>query len=232
MEESIKKISIVVPAYNESKNIETFLDKLTTLAKEDKAIAQIIVIDDGSYDNTAELIEKYNVDLISHVKRRGYGASLKDGIQKADGEHICIIDADNTYSVSDIPILKKYIEDHDMVVGARYDDTVRPKDHLAAKKSTEKILSKIFNFKVEDINSGLRIIRKDLIEKYLKILSNSFSFTSSITLIMLLKKAKIIYVPVRYERRKKGSKVRRLSFVFAFLQGYFKILWRYFLRKL
>ncbi len=226
-----EKISIVIPVFNEGVHIEKFLgDLFRSFAEKERP--EVIVVDDGSTDDTPERLEKYGMETIRHERRSGYGASLKSGIRRATGEYICIIDADNTYSADDILPISSEVAGYDMVVGDRQDDDERPKDHLLAKKSVEKILSNISGVRVEDLNSGLRIMRKDILVKYLDSLPNGFSFTSSLTLIMLLKKYRIKYIPIRYERREKGTKVRRVMFVAAFVSGYLKILCRYFTGRL
>ncbi|MDD5634517.1 MAG: glycosyltransferase family 2 protein [Candidatus Omnitrophica bacterium] len=223
------RLSIVAPAYNEKEKISSFLDSLISVKEHSDIISEIIVVDDGSSDDTSRLAEKYNVEIIRHDTRKGYGASLKSGIRKAHEPLICIIDSDNTYAADDILRLASEMDGCDMVVGDRQDSHERPKDHLVVKKMMEGVLSSIFKTKIMDINSGIRIMKKDFLTNYLDMLPNGFSFTSSITLITLLKKRRIKYIPVKYDRRKKGSKIRRLDFITAFILSYTRIVY-YFLK--
>ncbi|MEA3490198.1 MAG: glycosyltransferase family 2 protein [Candidatus Omnitrophota bacterium] len=231
MEGIAENLSIVIPVFNEDVHIDNLLNELFQLFAEGK-VPEIIVVDDGSTDNTPDLVDKFDVRTVRHERRRGYGASLKSGVRQAKSKYICIIDADNTYSVSDILSLTAEVDVCDMVVGDRRDDVKRPKDHLLAKKSMEKILSRVFEVPVADLNSGLRIMKRCVLLKYLDLLPDGFSLTSSITLIMLLKRYRIKYIPIKYERRDKGTKIRRLAFVAAFLYGYLRVLSRYFTGKL
>ncbi|MDP8299347.1 MAG: glycosyltransferase family 2 protein [Candidatus Tantalella remota] len=225
-------LSVIIPAYNEISVIGSFIGSLKRTLSGLSGEHEIIVVDDGSTDNTLKRANSFNVKTVCHEKRRGYGASLKSGIRQSGEEYVCIIDADNTYEPSDVLALFSEAGGYDMVVGDRGADPGRPKDHLFVKKAAEKVLFWFFGVQVKDINSGLRIMKRDIVMRYLDLLSNGFSFTSSITLIMLLKKHKIKYIPISYERRDRGSKIRRWDFVAAFLSSYVRIFWYYFSKKI
>lgn len=225
----MKDLSIVIPVFNESENLPAMLESLSRVFKDRESMPEVIIVDDGSTDDTLSRINKYDFKVICHRRRKGYGASLKSGIRHAGGANICIIDADNTYLAEDINRLYSQMGLYDMIVGERRnDDQSRPKDQLIVKKMSENVLSFIFGIRVSDINSGLRIIKRDLLLKYLSLLPDGFSFTSTLTLVMLLENHRIKYQPVAYRRRAWGTKIRRLSFVVMFLRAYFRVLIWYF----
>jgi hypothetical protein len=120
----------------------------------------------------------------------------------------------------------------DMVVGERHDESERPRDHLLAKRAIEWCLSRIFRCRVGDINSGLRVMRREAAVKYLDLMPEGFSFTSTITLVFLLKGLKILYIPIFYARRADGSKLKRGEFVKAFILSYARVIRVYFRGRL
>ena len=116
-------ISIIIPAHDEEKAIGAVLDELIEVL-EGQAY-EIIVVDDGSTDNTAEIVQEKQVKLIQHPQNIGYGATIKTGIKNATTDLILITDADGSYPSDDIPRLLEYTDKYDMVVGARTGETVR-----------------------------------------------------------------------------------------------------------
>lgn len=183
-------------------------------------------MDDGSSDNTKEILKKYSILLICHPVRKGYGASIKDGVNIADGNLICIIDADGTYLPADILSLLDNVNDCDMVVGSRTKSggASFPLTYKVSKFFICSVLSLIFRQKVLDINSGLRIMKKNILIKYRSILPEGFSLTATITFAMMLDGYKIKYVPVDYHERTGKSKIKRLSYTFNFIKSYLRIL--------
>ncbi|MEE8359706.1 MAG: glycosyltransferase family 2 protein [Candidatus Omnitrophota bacterium] len=201
------KISFVIPAYNEAENIAGFLKELKDTLS---AIAQpyeIIVIDDGSADDTQQKARDLNVEVITHKENLGYGRSLKDGIRAAKGEYIFFIDADGTYDVSRIPYMLNMVRNTDLVVGKR----------VFSKKSTHSLKNLARRFfanqvayyakrRIEDLNSGQRVFKKKDIMDDLDRYPDGFSFTSTQVVFYILNKKKITYTPVLYDHRGKGSK--------------------------
>jgi glycosyltransferase involved in cell wall biosynthesis len=203
----IKKVSFVIPAYNESENIEAFLKELKEMLTALSRPYEIIVINDGSADDTGKKAAEAGVDVISHKENMGYGRSLKDGIRAATGEHIFFIDADGTYDISRIPYMLNMTEKADLVVGKR----------LFSKKSSHRFKNLTRRFfanqvsyyaqkKVEDLNSGQRVFRKSDIMDDLDKYPDGFSFTSTQVVLYLLKNKRVVYTPVSYEHRGQGSK--------------------------
>ena len=201
-------VSLLIPAYNEEQSIIDTIENAKLLFKNLKIKDfEIIVINDGSTDKTKEYASKTGVKIITHPQNLGYGFSLKNGIKNAKFQTIIITDADQTYPLDEVPKLyTEYKKGFDMVVGKR----------VGYKESIFKIiLRKILKFVVEfaagrripDINSGLRIFKKDTIKEYLPHLCETFSFTTSATLAYMMNGKFVSYVPINYGKRKGKSKV-------------------------
>ena len=201
-------VSLLIPAYNEEQSIIDTIQNAKLLFKNLKIKDfEIIVINDGSTDKTKEYAKKTGAKIITHPQNLGYGFSLKNGIKNAKFQTIIITDADQTYPFDEVPKLyTEYKKGFDMVVGKR----------IGCKESLFKIiLRKILKFVVEfaagrkipDINSGLRIFKRDTIKEYLPHLCETFSFTTSATLAYMMNGKFVSYVPINYGKRKGKSKV-------------------------
>lgn len=207
-------VTIIIPAYQEEKGIGPVLEQLqTVLAKMGKSYP-IIVVDDGSTDRTAEIAKSFGVEVYHHEENRGYGAALKTGIRHTQSEYILIIDADGTYPPDELPRILEHLDMYDMVVGAR--DWVQP-SRAFAKWVLRQLANFLAETKIPDLNSGLRLIRKSLVESFWHILPNGFSFTTTITLSALCNGYSVKYVPVRYLKREGKSKIMPVRNTWQFL---------------
>jgi glycosyltransferase involved in cell wall biosynthesis len=215
-----QKISIIIPAFNEEEAVVSVIKDVRENLVDTRHEYEIIVVDDASSDNTAIIAEQEGVRVIAHSKNRGYGASLKTGIGNSDGEFIAIIDADGSYKGKDLLRLIEKIDDSDMVVGARIKKSVND-DPLRkiVKFFLNLFASYLVEVKIPDLNSGFRIIRRDKIRKFLKILPDGFSFTTTITIAFLDSGLSVSFVPVDYEKRRLGkSKIRPIYDTLNFIQ--------------
>ncbi len=205
-----RQYSIVVPAYNEAGGIGKVLTELLEL-KGGREF-EIIVVNDCSKDDTAKEVAKFPVTLISNVQNSGYGFSLKRGIAAAKYDSIVILDADGTYPVAEIPKLADiYEQGFDMVVGARHGKYYQGRMLKRIARFFFKTLSEFTTGRaIPDINSGLRIFRRDYALRFFHTLSSGFSFTTTITLAFMLNSFSVKYTPVDYFKRKGDSKVRYL----------------------
>ncbi len=207
-------LTIIIPAYQEEDSISSVLDEIQAVLKSMGKEYPILVVDDGSTDKTAQLAEAKGVQVIRHGENRGYGASLKTGIREVETEFILIIDADGTYDASALPDMISQMKIHDMVVGSR--DWVPP-SRAFAKWVLRKLANYLAETKIPDLNSGLRIIRKSLVEKYWTLLPNGFSFTTTITLASLCNGFSVKYLPVHYRQRGGKSKIQPVRNTWQFL---------------
>ncbi len=203
-------ISVIIPAYNEEKSIEETINKVKLTLKKTRINHEIIVIDDGSKDKTKEIIKNKFKDiiLIEQEENRGYGASLKEGIKNAKYKWIAITDADGTYPIEEISKLLEYIPKYTMVVGAR---TKKGAKIPSLRKPAKWFLNKLANYltktKIPDLNSGLRVFRKDAAERFESLLPDGFSFTTTITIACLSNNYKLKYLPIDYYKREGKSSI-------------------------
>ncbi len=202
-------ITVVIPAFNEENGIETTVSNVRkVLDGAEYDAAEVLVVDDGSSDETRERAESAGATVVRHPHNVGYGKALKSGIRAAKNDTIVIIDADETYPVNRIPdLVEEYDKGFDMVVGARqgYRDSF-------LKAPFRRLLKWLVEFtagrSIPDVNSGLRVFSKKTIEPYLPTLCNTFSFTTSLTLAYMMSQNFVAYVPIRYDKRKGKTKVR------------------------
>jgi len=170
---------------------------------------EIIVVDDGSSDNTAAEADASGARVLRRPRNRGYGAALRLGISRAAHDWILITDADGTYPVEAIPELLARADDNEMVVGARLGASVHiPWVRRPAKWFLNKLSSYLAGQHLPDINSGLRLMRKSLVERYEFLLPDGFSFTTTITLASACNGHAFEYVPINYHARLGSSKIR------------------------
>ena len=202
-------VTIVMPALNEAAHIGEGIREVQTVLQGSQWGFEIIVVDDGSSDGTAAAAAETGVRVLRHRTNRGYGASLKKGISEAKYGWVLITDADGTYPADAIPSLLARAVDNDMVVGARTGATVRvPWVRRPAKWFLRKLAGYLAGRRLPDLNSGLRLMRKDLVDQYAHLLPPGFSFTTTITLASTCNGHQVEYVPIDYRARLGQSKIR------------------------
>ena len=171
-------VSVVIPAYNEENAIKQTIKEIKNVLKKNKLDknSEIIIVNDGSTDNTGTVAEKCGVVVINNPCNMGYGFSLKRGITAAKNETIVITDADLTYPFDAVPeMLKKKNEGFDLVVGARTGKYYRQSLFKSIlRKSMKRLVEFVSEKKIKDINSGLRVFDKSLVMKYFPRLCNTF----------------------------------------------------------
>ena len=204
-------ISVIIPAYNEAGCVCAVAERIKSFMVREKLEHEIIVVNDCSTDGTSAEAKKAGVAVLSHCMNRGYGASLTTGLKKAKYNHVLIIDADESYPVDDIKKLLPHIDDFDMVVGARQGKHY----HGSPIKRLSRmifyfLLGYVTGEKIPDANSGLRIFKKDVVMKFEDDFCSGFSFTTTITIILLSNRYLIKFVPIDYMPRTGKSKVRHL----------------------
>jgi len=209
--------TVVVPAYNEEGGIGPSLRELQEVLADHSY--ELIVVDDGSVDDTARIAREAGATVLSQPENRGYGASLKTGIRAAKHDRIVITDADGTYPASAIPKMVAALDDYEMVVGARTGANVNiPLVRRPAKWALRKLASFLAGREIPDLNSGLRAMRRELVRRYEHILPSGFSFTTTITLSALCRDHLVRYEPIDYHARVGDSKIRtRHAFDFLLL---------------
>ncbi len=206
----MKNLTVIIPAYNEEKAIEETLEKLLPAAVRNRW--NIIVLNDGSSDSTLNKIEKFqSIRVITHKANRGYGASLKTGLKNSETELAAFYDADGQHSPEELEKLWNAWTDQDMIVGQRVKGS-----HFSISRAPGKwILGKTANFlagkKIPDLNSGLRIVKKDTIMKYLELFPDGFSFSTTSTIAFLGDKRQVDYIPIQTSKRIGKSNVNQVK---------------------
>jgi len=219
-------ISVVITAFNEEKIIAQTVDMIDDLLKKQKVDYEIIIINDGSTDRTQEILNEFeDIILISRKVNRGYGFSLKEGIKESKGDMILIIDADGSYPLDQIPNLISKSSSYDMVIGERSGQNVSiGLINRFGKLILRCLIYLLSSIWVKDINSGLRIFKKELIKKYWNIIPDGFSLTTTLTIASLLEKYRIKFIPINYYKRIGNSKIRPFRDFFNFVILVFRII--------
>lgn len=214
----MKEVSIIIPAYNEEESIGETLDQVKEVMDQSGVTHEIIVVDDGSMDGTAQIASERGVKLLQHPSNLGYGASVKTGIRRARYAAIATTDADGTYPTWKIPELLEFIDEYDMVVGARVGERVSiPLIRRPAKWVLTQLANYLVGKKIPDLNSGLRVFKKEIALAFFRVLPSGFSFTATITLAMLANEYLVKFVPIDYYPRAGRSKIRPVQDTLNFL---------------
>lgn len=202
------KMSVVIPAFNEEKAIAQVIRELDAELRSADIEAEIIVVDDGSPDNTGREAHGAGARVLRHRSNRGYGAALKNGIAAASHDIIAITDADGTYPAKHIPQMLRVLDRADLVVGARVGANVHiPLIRRPAKWALNKLANFVSDSRIVDMNSGLRVFRRDVVMQYFPILPDQFSWTTTLSLSMHCDKYAVEYVPIEYRHRTGSSKI-------------------------
>jgi glycosyltransferase involved in cell wall biosynthesis len=211
-------VSIIVPAFNEADSIGQVLDTIIQCMSKNSTDYELIVVDDGSADDTAELVQAKGVRLIRHRVNQGYGAALKTGIRQSRFPLLAIIDSDGTYPVDALPQLLAHMHEYDMAVGARTGEHVKiPFLRRPAKWFLKKLADYLSGCDIPDLNSGLRVFRRELAERFFSIFPEGFSFTTTITLAALTNGYRVKFLPINYYKRTGQSSIKPIRDFLGFL---------------
>ena len=204
-----KSFAIIIPAHNEESSIKMTIDKVL---KQYADKAEIIVVNDGSTDNTCMIISKYpGIKCITHKHNYGYGAALKSGITSTDRDIVCFMDADGQHNSGDIQRLVDNIGEADMVIGSRGRHAYLNLIRAPGKYVIRVISNYLAGQKISDLNSGLRAIKRNVILRYIHLLPDGFSASSTMTMILLMKRYEVNFIPIKTQKRIGKSEVKQLQ---------------------
>lgn len=233
-----RNCAIVLPVYNEESSLSQTLEKLKKIAEDIPHFSfEIICVNDGSKDKTAEILNsEKGITVMTHRVNRGYGAALKTGLEASRQDWVFIVDADGTYPLEDLKMLVEAIDgDTDMVVGDRRGVGISKNPiRRFARWILRKMVHVVTGVMVPDLNSGMRIFRKEIYAQFRHLLPVGFSFTSTLTVASLYSGYGVKYVPIHYNVRTGRSNIRPVSDFLGFamliirLASYFEPL-RFFL---
>ncbi len=215
MTENNNNLSIVIPAYNEAPSIGRVLD---AIHEQDLPLHELIVVSDGSSDNTAEIVRARQwVTLIEQPYNIGNGAAVKAGIRAASGDIILMMDGDGQHKPEDISRLLAHIDRFDMVVGARTakSDTEAHRD--LANMLYNTLAAYLVGKPIDDLTSGFRAVRAPVAKRYVGLLPNGFSYPTTITIALFRSGLTVKYVPIVAPAREGRSNIKLFRDGFGFL---------------
>ena len=196
-----KDVSIIIPAHDEAQTIGDLILKIRALYPE----FEIIVINDGSTDDTAAVARDAGATVYSHPYNIGNGAAIKSGIRIASGDILVFMDGDDQHDPDDIEKLLKYFPEFDMVVGARSKGDHASLGRTFGNTAYNWLASYVTKFRVEDLTSGFRAVKSDIARKFLYLLPNTYSYPTTLTLSVLRSGRTVKYVPIKAKMRRSGK---------------------------
>ncbi len=201
-----RDVSVIIPACNEGKSIGMLMRKIRSLHPD----YEVIVVNDGSTDDTADVARESGAIVYSHPYNVGNGAAVKSGIRIASGEILVLMDADGQHDPEHIAGMLEHFPDYDMVVGARPRGQQTSVLRGVGNRFLNWLASYVAKFRIQDLTSGFRAVKADIAHRFLTLLPNTYSYPTSLTLGVLREGWCVKYVPVRVQPRTKGKSRIRL----------------------
>ena len=213
-------VSIVIPAFNEQESIADVVGVLRAAA----AWREIIVVDDGSTDGTGERAAAAGATVVRHAYNIGNGAAVKNGIRRASGDYVLIVDADGQHPPEDALRLVARLGEYDLVVGARATETQATSARRAGNGALNRLASYLTGRDIPDLTSGFRGARLSGLREFLHLLPNGFSTPTTTTLAFIKGGYTVTFEPVHARQRSGQSKIRLARDGAKFLMIIFKIV--------
>jgi glycosyltransferase involved in cell wall biosynthesis len=213
-------VSIVIPAYNEADAITDVVGTLSGAAP----WREIIVVDDGSHDDTAAKAQQAGAIVVRHPYNKGNGAAVKTGIRRATAEYVLIIDADGQHQAADALRLVARLGEYDLVVGARSKETQATHARRFGNGALNSLASYLTGREIPDLTSGFRAARRDGLREFLHLLPNGFSTPTTTTLAFIKAGYNVAFEPTDARQRVGSSKIRFASDGAKFLMIILKIV--------
>jgi len=214
------RLSIIIPAKNEAEIIGTVVESVRELHPQ----AEILVVNDGSDDETGPLAEQSGATVVTHPVSLGNGAAIKSGARAASGDVLVMMDGDGQHKAADIQsLIDKLDSGYSMAIGARDSGSHAGIGRLAANGLYNVFASMISGHRILDLTSGFRAVRADLFKKFLYLLPNGFSYPTTITMAFLRSGYPVTFVPIKAEERTGTSHIRPVRDGLRFLAIIFKV---------
>ena len=201
-------VSIIIPVFNEAEVLPQLLDRVRALNLKQ---AEVIVVDDGSTDGSAETALNAGASVVRHPYNIGNGAAVKSGLRAARGQLIVLMDGDGQHKPEDIPRLLKLSAEYHMVVGARSKGSKLRFHRYAANLLYNLLASYVTKFRIQDLTSGFRVLSRRDALNFLDLLPNTFSYPTTLTLAFLRSGFTVKYVPIQTLYRAGSSKISLLT---------------------
>lgn len=213
-------LTIILPAKNEAQGLRKVLPAIRVLHPD----AELLVVDDGSTDDTVEVAKSHSARVIRHPRSLGNGAAIKSGARAARGEVIVFMDADGQHKPEDISrLLAEINSGNDMVVGARSNSSQAGAHRALANTFYNRLATWMVGQTVRDLTSGFRAVKTRLFRKYLYLLPNGFSYPTTITMSFFRAGYSVSYIPIEAPRRIGKSHIRLVRDGVRFFLIIFKI---------
>ncbi|MGH1370498.1 MAG: glycosyltransferase family 2 protein [Cellvibrionaceae bacterium] len=191
--------SVVIPAKNEAQGLKLLLPKLSSLASD---ALEIIVVNDGSTDNTLEVVKQHQVKVVTHQYAKGNGAAIKAGARVAKGDVIVFMDADGQHDPKYIAdLLAEISAGADMAVGARDSGSQASVGRMLANQFYNKFASWMTGFEIRDLTSGFRAVRRERFLQFLYLLPNGFSYPTTSTMAFFRSGFTVVYIDIKADER-------------------------------
>lgn len=204
-------VSVVIPAYNEAASIAAVVREVSDRLQESGRPFEIFVVDDASTDSTGELARREGATVLVHPHNKGYGGSLKDGVRAAQHPIILFYDADGQFEAADIETMLSHVPLYDMATGWRDSRSHVPKDRILGKKLLGQVANYLARQQIPDLNCGFRAVRRDVLMRYLHLLPDGFSASTTTTLLLLKQGHPVRWVPTVVRERLGESTVRPIQ---------------------
>ena len=219
-----QRVSVIIPAYNEAEALGPVLDRIKALPGADQW--EIIVVDDGSSDNTGEVAAAHGAKVIRHHYNLGNGASVRAGGSAATGDILVFLDADGQHPPEAIPRLLERMDDYDMAVGARTRESNVSRFRGLGNRALIAVAQYLVGRRIDDLTSGFRAVRKARFDEFAHLFPLRYSYPTTITLAMFSAGYFVTYVPVdEIARRTTGSSnIQPLRDGMRFLNIIFRII--------
>src|SRR5438874_2446980 len=199
-------LSVVIPAYNEGDAIHKVIAKIRELRPD----AEIVVVDDGSKDNTAQVALEAGARVLRHPYNKGNGAAVKTGLRNAHGEVVLLLDADGQHPPEDIERVLAGIGEYDLVVGARTRDSESAWIRDFGNAVFNNLATYLSGRKIPDLTSGFRAMKRDLILEFIHLLPNLYSYPTTSTLAFIKAGYNVQFVPIKARKGTGRSNTRIL----------------------
>lgn len=215
------KTTLIIPAYNEEKGLPLVIEEC-----QDK-VDEIVVVDDGSTDNTYEVAKKYKVSLVKHEKNMGKVAAIRTGISHATGDIIILMDADYTYPAKHIPeLVNKFDEGAELVLGSRFLDGINnmPLLNIIGNRIFSAVAAYISCVNITDGQTGFRAFKRDMFSK-LDVRAGSLEYETKMTVKAAKLGYRIVEIPIEYRIRVGKSKLKPIQDGLKMSRGLVSIAW-------
>ena len=203
-----RAVSVVIPAFNEAEAIGTVIREIREVLG---PAAEIVVVDDGSSDGTAEVAAAAGARVVRQPYNIGNGAAVKAGIRTSRGDYVVLMDGDGQHPPSEIPRLVEQLERYDMAVGSRTSGSDSRFHRTLANRVYNALAGYVADRPIPDLTSGFRGVRGAVLRRFVYLLPNTFSYPTTLTLALLRSGHSVTFVPFAVRRRIGRSKIRLIE---------------------